>query len=250
MIELTIDGKQVTVPKGSTVLQAAQKLGIDIPTLCHHDSLSGVGSCRVCIVEMSIEKRGRKYTWIDAACVCPVEAGLMIQTDSPKVRKERKIIIELLLSRAPDAPALKGLAKKYGAVKRFETLDKGESNCILCGLCVRVCNDLMKTGGIGTAFRGIHKKVVTPFKVASDICTGCTACAFVCPTGAIKVAEDDAWVNVETWGAKVKMRRCASCGKPFAPENYIEIIKMKLKIDKSVFEKCPECRRKIFKIAY
>lgn len=246
LLKIEIDGQKTEVPEGTTVLQAARSLGIEIPTLCYHESVSMYASCRLCIVAMSIEKRGRTYHWIDASCVYPVEDGLVVQTDTPKVQKERRLILELLLSRAPDAPLLNELARKYGAdKKRFKAIDNGESNCILCGLCVRVCNELIHSGGIGTAFRGVHKKVITPYKVAREICTGCTACAFVCPTGAIKIVEDGECIGIENWEAQVAMKKCRVCGKPFAPVAYLEQIREKVHLSDDVLDTCPACRRKI-----
>ena len=249
MINLIIDGKKIAVPKASTVLNAAKKLNIDIPTLCYHEALPPDGQCRICIVEMSIEKRGRKYNWIDAACVYPVEQGLVVDTNSKRVKKQRKLIIELMLSRAPNSEILKKLALRYGAkIDRFTSIDKGESNCILCGLCVRVCNELVKTGGIGMAYRGINKKVVTPFKIASSICIGCTSCANVCPTGAIKVIEDNKKTNIKNWGVKLELQKCSNCGNPFAPVIHINELKEKTKVDTTILNRCPGCRRKLTRL--
>lgn len=249
LVKIEIDGKKTEVLKGTTILEAAKKLGVYIPTLCFHESLSMYASCRICIVEMSIEQRGRTYSWIDASCVYPVEDGLCVKTNSEKVQKERKLIIELLLSRAPDSPVLNKLAKEYGAEKgRFETVDKGASNCILCGLCVRVCNELIESDAIGTAYRGINRKVITPFKIAKDNCVGCAACEYVCPTGAIKVIEKKDKITIENWDAEIDMKTCSECGRPYAPRDYLQKIKEKVNIREEIFEKCPECRRKDLKV--
>jgi NADH dehydrogenase/NADH:ubiquinone oxidoreductase subunit G len=235
------------VPKGTTVLKAAQKLGIYIPTLCYNEAASTYAACRICIVEMSIESRGKTYNWIDASCVYPVQDGLRVQTNSPKVRQERKLILELMLSKAPDAPVLNKLAKEYGADKnRFESIDKGESNCILCGLCVRVCDEMIQTSGIGTAYRGVHKKVLTPYKIARKICTGCAACSFVCPTGAIKVIDGDTFIKIDNWEAEIEKKKCVECGKPYAPAAYLEQIRRQVQLRDDIFDKCPACRRKMF----
>jgi bidirectional [NiFe] hydrogenase diaphorase subunit len=244
-LTIEIDGKKVQVPKGFTVLQAAKKLNIYIPTLCYHESLTTYAACRLCIVELSIDKHGHTYNWIDAACVYPVEEGLSIKTDSPKVQKERKLILELLLSRSPESEILNNLARKYGADKeRFKTLDEGKSNCILCGLCIRVCNEMMFSNSIGTAFRGINKKVVSPYKIAKKICIGCTACAYVCPTGAIKMLENGDTTTIENWDVSLKMKKCSNCGKTFAPTAYLNKLKELVDIRDDVLETCPDCRRK------
>ncbi|MBN2534679.1 MAG: (2Fe-2S)-binding protein [Spirochaetales bacterium] len=247
---IKIDGKKISLAKGSTVLEGAKMLGIFIPTLCYHEALPPRGNCRLCIVEMSIVKRGRTYSWIDASCVYPVEDGLIVQTDTPKVRRERKLILELLLSRAPDSDVLNKLAVEYDADKnRFVSSDNGDSNCILCGLCVDVCNNLMHSSGIGTAFRGINKKVVSPFNITQEVCTGCLACISVCPTGAIKARFEGENLNIETWNVKLKMLKCHSCGKPFYPGVYVDMLKDKVTMAEELLKKCPECRRKVFRLS-
>ncbi|MFW6137688.1 MAG: 2Fe-2S iron-sulfur cluster-binding protein [Spirochaetota bacterium] len=248
MINLEIDGMKTRVPEGTTVLEAANGLGIHIPTLCYHKALSMYASCRVCIVEMSIEKRGKLRNWVDASCVYQVEEGLIVKTNSTRVQKERKLIIALLLSRAPDSPVLNDLARKYGAQKeRFQTIDSGESNCILCGLCVRVCNELIQAGAIGTAFRGIHKKVVTPYLIAKDLCIGCGACAYVCPTGAINVVTGKEKLRVENWHAELEMKLCKQCGNPIGPKIHIDKVREKVDLRGDLYDLCPNCRRKIYR---
>ncbi|MFC1584074.1 2Fe-2S iron-sulfur cluster-binding protein [Fibrobacterota bacterium] len=252
LLNIEIDGRKAQVPKGTLVIEAAKQLGVFIPTLCYHESLPMYASCRICIVEMSVTKRGKTYNWIDASCVYPVEDGLVVQTNTPKVRKERKVILELLLSRAPESPLLNEMAKEYGAEERFETKDKGESNCILCGLCVRACHDVMCTGGISIAFRGINKKLVSPYQVTKEICIACNACANVCPTGAIKVSQDGKNLFMENWDTWHEMKACSECGKSFAPVVHLKTIKKKVKLNlrEDIFEKCPECRRRVSKLVY
>ncbi|MCL6560613.1 MAG: (2Fe-2S)-binding protein, partial [Firmicutes bacterium] len=132
-IILQIDGNEVAAREGMTVLEAAQKAGITIPTLCHHEKLEPYGACRLCTVE--VEVRGR--TQLVASCLYPVEKDMVVRTRSEKVDRIRKMILELLLAHAPDAFELKDLAETYGADKdRFE---KEPSFCIHCGLCVRYC---------------------------------------------------------------------------------------------------------------
>jgi bidirectional [NiFe] hydrogenase diaphorase subunit len=246
-IAMTIDGREVRVVPGTTVLSAARSLGIDIPTLCHHDALSKYASCRVCIVEMSIEKRGKTHRWIDASCAFPAEQGLRVETNSPKVVKERKVILEFLLSRSPGSAILLAMAGKYGAEPgRFEALDKGESGCILCGKCVRACAEQVKVGAIGTSRRGVRKKIVSPLGLGREICIGCSACASVCPVGAVKIAEEEGSVRYENWNARLELRMCSECGKGFAPEVYAKKIASKVAVSQSVLSRCPECRRKVF----
>jgi NADH dehydrogenase/NADH:ubiquinone oxidoreductase 75 kD subunit (chain G) len=245
LINIEIDGKQIAVPQGTTVLEAARKLGIKIPTLCHNDSLSKKAACRICIVEMSIEKRGETYQWIDASCVYRVEEGLVVETRSPKVLRERKVIIEMLIARAPDSEILNEIATELGADKnRFVSIDNGASKCILCGLCTRVCEEQVHVGCIGTAFRGIHKKVMTPYELASKTCIACGACAYLCPTGVIKMTKSAGMIEVDMWDVKIRAQACTDCGKEFASLSQMGKINPNVVLRKDIMDKCPDCRRK------
>jgi bidirectional [NiFe] hydrogenase diaphorase subunit len=249
-VKLTIDGRETAVPASTTVLEAAAGLGIEIPTLCYHPALSPQGSCRVCIVELAEERNGRTRRWIDAACVCPVSEGLTVQTASPRIKRERRQIVELLLSRAPESEVLIDLARRTGAEKgKFLSPDKGSSNCILCGLCVRVCSELVGVGGIGMAFRGIHRQVVSPLGQAASVCVGCMACAYVCPTGAIESALKDGRLSIPTWSAELEMSLCSSCGRPVAPKAYLEKLKQDVNLREELLGLCPECRRKHVRVS-
>ncbi|MBL7152671.1 MAG: FAD-dependent oxidoreductase [Phycisphaerae bacterium] len=183
MITLTIDNKKVEVEEGSTVLQAAEKLGIKIPTLCHHKSLMPYGACRVCLVEIS----GSRGSRIQASCVYPAQEGLVVQTSTERVLKTRRMMLELLLARCPDAPRIKDMAKEYG-VEEFR-FPKKDDNCILCGLCTRICEERMGVGAVSFVNRGSERKIAVPYDKHSPICIACGACQVVCPTDAVDLAE-------------------------------------------------------------
>ena len=249
-VKIEIDGVATEVPEGTTVLEAARKLNIDIPTLCYHEALEPYGACRLCIAEMSVEKNGSKKSWVGTTCTTPVQDGLSAKTNTEKIRKERKLLLELYLSRAPDSPRILELARQYGIKKaRFVTLDEGESKCILCGLCVRVCHEIIQADAIGTAYRGINKKVLTPFEIAKDKCLGCGACAYVCPTGAIKIIEEKPVLKIENWHVEHEMAYCKECGKPIGPKIFIDGLKDKVPVRKEMYDLCPDCRRKIYQSA-
>ena len=183
MVNLTIDGKAVTAEEGTYILQVARANSIDIPTLCYHPALEPFGACRLCTVE--ITSRGRKR--LVTSCNYPVEEGLEVITNSEAVIKGRRMILELLLARCPNVPLIQELAKSYGIKKpRFKLED---DNCILCGLCARICEERMGVSAISFSGRGLERKIDTPFHVHSEVCQACGACAFVCPTGAIKLED-------------------------------------------------------------
>ena len=181
-ILLQIDGKEVRAEEGMTLLKAARSAGILIPTLCHHEKLEPYGGCRLCMVEA--ESRGS--TKLVVACVYTVEKNLVVRTRSEKVDRIRKMILELLLAHAPDAPELQDLAKEYGADKdRFE---KEASFCIHCGLCVRYCAEVKKKNAVGFIDRGIRKEINFIPEIASKECWNCKECFPLCPTEALQAA--------------------------------------------------------------
>jgi coenzyme F420-reducing hydrogenase beta subunit len=181
-LKIKIDGHEIEndADDGSvTILEAATLAGINIPTLCNHPSLDPYGSCRLCTVQ--IEKNGRKK--FVTACNYPVEEGLVVNTCSLEVADIRKMILELLLARCPHEKRLQELAGEYGIFKpRFMLEDK---NCILCGLCYRVCEGLVGVSAINAQNRGVSRDVDTPYGELSEDCIACGACALVCPTESI-----------------------------------------------------------------
>jgi heterodisulfide reductase subunit A len=185
MIPVVIDGQSIQVEEGTTILEAAQRLGIYIPTLCHHPALEPSGACRLCTVEITVGGRSRLVT----ACNYPIRWEIEVQTASEKVIKGRKLLAELLLARCPNAPEIQRLAASLGVTEaRFEPGAEDEL-CYLCGLCVRMCREIIGQSAISFVGRGVDRQVGTPFLKFSDDCIACGACAFICPTGAIKLED-------------------------------------------------------------
>ena len=181
-ILLQIDGREVKAREEMTILDAAQSVGIFIPTLCHHEKLEPYGACRICTVE--VESGGR--TNLVAACVRPVEKNLIVSTRSEKVDKVRKMLLEEQLAHAPDSVELQKLAQQYGADKdRFE---KESSFCILCGLCVRYCAEVKKKDAVGFVERGPRREISFVPEIASKECWNCKECFPLCPTSALQAA--------------------------------------------------------------
>jgi len=175
MIELSIDGIKTKVEEGTTVLEAATQIGITIPTLCYHPGLSTYGACRVCLVE--VDKGNRSS--LEASCTLPAEQGQVIFTNTERVTKARKMIVELLISSCPNSKTLQDMAANMGINRiRFKIKDRG---CILCGLCVRYCKEQMRSGGIGFVGRGTARRVATAFGVTPEECRNCGGCEWICP---------------------------------------------------------------------
>ncbi len=181
-INLQIDGKEVVASEGMTILEAAQSIGIKIPTLCHLEKLEPYGGCRICTVEVEV----RGWPKLVAGCIYPVEKDLVVRTRSEKVEKIRKVLIEEMLAHAPDAEVLMELAQEYGADKdRFE---KEPSFCIHCGLCVRYCAEIKKKNAVGFVDRGSNREISFIPEIASKECWDCKECFPLCPTSALQAA--------------------------------------------------------------
>jgi len=237
---LQIDGEPVSVPEGTTILEAGRKVGIEIPTLCHHPALEPYGVCRVCIVEIKRGKRVRVVT----ACNFPIEGdGLEVSTNSERIRKDRRTVIELLLARCFSSPVIREFAARFGV---FDTdLEKTEGEeCFLCGLCVNVCRDLIGQAAIGFESRGADRKTAVPFGKPSEDCIGCGACVYVCPTGCIKMEDLPGERMIDRWMSLMPFFKCRGCGKAFGSVRQLELLKNRQPLVKGYLELCPECRAK------
>ena len=175
MINLFINGMNVSVEEGSTLLEAARFMGIPIPTLCHKDGLSPYGACRLCVVEIG---EGPKAKLV-SSCTYLVEEGLKVRTASSRVIRARKMILELLLASCPQSKTIQDLAATYGV--RQQRFKQEREDCILCGLCVRMCEQQMMAKAIGFRGRGETRSIGTPFDIQSEACRLCGACMYVCP---------------------------------------------------------------------
>jgi NADH dehydrogenase/NADH:ubiquinone oxidoreductase subunit G len=177
-ITLTINGQKVIARKGETLLEAAKSKGIDIPSLCHMKELTPYGGCRLCLVE--ITRTGRSQ--LVASCGYFVREGLVVETDSPRVHRVRKLLLELLLASMPDSPDIQRWADRYEV--RETRFKRPLEHCILCGLCARYCEEIKKENCLGFVGRGVHREVAwTPLKTYHEKCEQCMECQRLCPTG-------------------------------------------------------------------
>lgn len=191
LVTLTIDGVKVEAENRAPLIEVAQSIGIDIPTLCYYKGMEPYAVCRICVCEVKKGRRNRMVT----ACNYPVTDGIEVLTKSNRVIKNRKMNIELLLARAPRAEKVLELAKEYGVDPKKVRFEQMDENCILCGLCVRVCNDVVGANILAFHSRGPKREVRLPFdKELPEACISCGACAYLCPTGHIKLEDPDGYI--------------------------------------------------------
>jgi bidirectional [NiFe] hydrogenase diaphorase subunit len=185
MMRLNINGLDVSVEKGTTLLDAARFLGFPIPTLCYKDGLSPYGACRLCVVETGEEPNAKLVT----SCTYLAEEGLKVRTASKRVVRARKMIIELLLASCPQSKMIQDLASKHGVHRqRFK---QEYEDCILCGLCVRMCEEQMMAKAIGFRVRGEKRSIGTPFDIRSEECRLCGGCMYICPACQLRCTHTD-----------------------------------------------------------
>lgn len=226
MVTLTIDGVQVSVPAGTTILEAARKAGIRIPALCHNPRLQPYGACRMCVVQ----QKGRRN--LLPACFNPVRKGMEILTDTPEVIRARKVQLQLILMTHPlDCPVcdaggqcqLQDLVYEYGVIdnpfpgeKADQPVDhvspfieRNVNRCVLCGMCVRVCDEVVGANELSFVGRGFHTKIGTDFDRPLN-CEFCGQCVSVCPVGALN---DRHFLHrARVWDLKETETTCAYCG--------------------------------------
>ncbi|MFP4496786.1 MAG: NADH-dependent [FeFe] hydrogenase, group A6 [Vulcanimicrobiota bacterium] len=218
MIKIEIDGREVEVPEGSTVLDAARKIGINIPTLCYHKDLGLAGACRMCVVEIEGQRN------LQTSCTYPASPGLKVKTWSPEIRHARKNILSLLLSEhygdcttciKSSSCELSALSEEYGIDKKIfgewklpvhdiikdSPIVRDMNKCIGCFRCIRTCQELQNVGAIGIKGRSNEVEVVTFMDkpMMDALCVACGQCILRCPTGALTERDDtdDVWKAIE-----------------------------------------------------
>ena len=256
LVAVSIDGRDVEVTEGSTILEACRRMSIDTPTLCQLDTLAPVNVCRVCVVELE----GSRV--LVPACSRKVEAGMRIRTDSERVRHSRKLVLELLASSVDMslcAPQVQAWMTEYGATpSRFgdgaatvaqpvkvdnELYVRDYSRCILCYKCVEACGvEAQNTFAIGVAGRGFDAHISTEFDtpLPDSACVYCGNCIGVCPTGALMFKSEHDMRAAGTWDESrqaVTEMVCPYCGVGCMLELHVQdnsIVKVTSPLDNSV----------------
>jgi NADH dehydrogenase/NADH:ubiquinone oxidoreductase subunit G len=206
MVLLTIDEQKVEVPVGYTLLQAGREHNIPIPTLCSHEALLPYGACRLCLVELVSPRASR----LVAACAYPCEEGLVVRTRSDLVISTRRAVVELLMATGAHLPIVRALAAELDIVAPYVTLEA--KDCVLCGLCVRACREIVGVSAISLTQRGMNRAVSPPFRISSADCIECGTCVLVCPTGALRLADVTQPIRTaHVWQSEYERRACRLC---------------------------------------
>jgi bidirectional [NiFe] hydrogenase diaphorase subunit len=184
MPKLKINGLELEVEKGTTLLEAIRFLGFPIPTLCYNEGLSPYGACRLCVVDLGRDEKAKMVT----SCTYPAEDGLEVFTHTKRVIETRKMLIEMYLATCPSSKVIQDLASRYEVTQvRFDVRNE---DCILCGLCVRMCEEQMMAKAIGFVNRGDRRGITTPFDMRSEVCRLCGGCLYICPACQMRCPAD------------------------------------------------------------
>jgi bidirectional [NiFe] hydrogenase diaphorase subunit len=239
MVKLTIDNKPVEIEENASIMEAATKAGIDIPSLCYNPELTVAAACRLCVVEVG----GNVPSGLMTACETPVSAGMVVSTRSEKALAARRLAAEVLLAQNPTSPKLHKIARDLGLEKPRFNLPQKE--CVLCQLCTRTCQEVVGAGAITFVARGLGR-TNTEARLAwsADRCIACASCAYICPTGAVTMKDDNGIriINTPDGIMEFKMKACAKCGSLFAPEKQLEFMARRSGLPLEKFNLCLDCR--------
>jgi len=237
MVALTIDGLAVQAEEGTTVLEAARSCGVHIPTFCYHEGLAPYGACRLCVVEVSHQGR----TQIEASCVRQAEGGMVVRTHTAPVCECRRLAAEALLARCPDSQKVKELAQEVEVAD--STLRSVGEACVLCGLCIRACEAAIGASAIRFADTDLALPARPRIEIDLPQCTGCGACAAVCPTEAIRIEDDGPKRYLRYLDVEVELQECSGCGRYFTAKGVLRVAGELFEVEDELRELCGKCRR-------
>ena len=240
MVKLTINGKLVQAAEGEMLLSVIRREKIDIPALCHHEAVEPYGACRLCMVEIT-KPEWDGWTNFVTSCLYPVEENLIVSTHSPKVIQLRKTLVDLFLARHPNTPEIIQLAADYGITRTSYEEVPQPDDCILCGLCTRIC-ETMGFKAISAVGRGHGKEIAPPLGEAPPDCVGCLACAQNCPTGFIKFSDKNGVRRI--WERDFELLACSRCGRRTITRDFAQSLSTGRDIPMEYFEICDDCHRK------
>jgi NADH dehydrogenase/NADH:ubiquinone oxidoreductase subunit G len=240
MIQIRIDGRMYAAKPEETILEVARRNSIRIPALCYHEGVEPWGGCRLCLVEITKES-WNGWKKIVTSCLYPVEENLIVSTSSPEVLELRAMVFELLMARCPESVVIRDLAAEYGVESTSLAVREGGDNCILCGLCTRIC-EKFGSAAISTVNRGINKEIRPPFEDPPVDCVGCLSCAMNCPTNAIAYEENEHGRII--WDREFELVACPVCGVKHITKAHLDFLAERKKLDPEEIAICDSCRRK------
>lgn len=239
MVKLSIDNKAVEVNEGATVLEAATRAGVVIPTLCYNEELLPAGICRICVVEVEQKPEPILVT----SCNYPAAEGMTVKTKSASALKARKLAVEMLMAQHPHSEKIARLAEALGIKEPRFSVKTNE--CIICRLCLRTCQEVVGAGAITFIARGLERENKEAAVVWNqEKCIACGSCAFICPTQAVTMSDNQGKRVINTPSVKMEfpLKACTKCGNYYAAEKQLAYLSKKGRLPIERFDLCPDCR--------